>query len=174
MKTSKKKSKKAKRAAKHREIQQKIKSEAETWAVERRKYYGERNRNLKMLGFDSYSEYLKSDLWASIRGTVLSGCPQCVGCTREASQVHHENYDIPVLLGEYLDALHPICGRCHMIIEFSRKGHHKLPPWAATHNLRVLADRTRQRNEEAFDRSWEGDIPPIECSTTTSDYAKRC
>ena len=152
-----KKSKKARRRAKWKAIQEQQKNEAKTWATECAKHYGRRNQNLKMLGYTNYAEYLKSDLWASIRGCVLNGDPPCAGCGRQASQVHHENYDIPVLLGEYLDALHPVCGRCHKNIEFSRKRYHKLPPWAATHNLRVLAEQAQRRWERDFDRSWQDD-----------------
>lgn len=157
MKTGNKKSKKAKKRAKRKEIQRRLKQEESTWAAECREHYGERSHNLKMLGYTNYADYLQSELWASIRGTVLCGDPACVGCGRPATQVHHENYDIPVLLGEYLQALHPICGRCHRSIEFSLKRHHKLPPWAATHNLHVLAKENRHRWEKAFDCSWEND-----------------
>lgn len=90
--------------------------------------YGKRARILEGLGFDSYADYLASDLWKSIRGRVLARSRQCRVCRRRASHVHHERYTRAVLLGETLQFLVPLCGRCHHDIEFRSSDHVKLSP----------------------------------------------
>jgi hypothetical protein len=70
--------------------------------------------------FGSYEEYLRSDLWASIRRKVLSGCHLCsCGCGRAAAQVHHRVYSEANLMGESTKGLLGISNGCHRRIEFS-------------------------------------------------------
>lgn len=80
--------------------------------------YRERNRVLKSMGFSSYQAYLDSDLWKTIRDKVLVDDARCVCCGVLATQVHHEKYRKKDLEGRCLSFLHPVCGRCHTVMEF--------------------------------------------------------
>lgn len=85
--------------------------------------YQERDETLRRLGFSSYKKYLESDLWISLRGRVLTeNSARCTLCPKEATQVHHTSYGEPTLGGESLEHLFPICGGCHLKVEFSKKG----------------------------------------------------
>lgn len=84
--------------------------------------YTARNHNLSLIGFQSYRDYLQSDLWQSIRVKVFkSKGYRCHLCGLPADQVHHTRYSAQDLTGEVLNCLHPICGDCHHSIEFSSK-----------------------------------------------------
>lgn len=85
--------------------------------------YAERNRTLRIMGFRSYSEYLKSPLWAKIRSAVLHrDNHRCVRCRHEATQVHHQKYDADSMNGSSLSMLHSVCDICHSFAEFDHKG----------------------------------------------------
>lgn len=84
--------------------------------------YGGRNLILKIMGFESYKDYLNSDLWQEIRLKVLEGHSFiCSRCGLKANQVHHTSYRIEVLKGEKLKSLVPLCGRCHRNAEYHPK-----------------------------------------------------
>jgi uncharacterized protein YlaI len=84
--------------------------------------YAKRNRVLKSLGFASYSDYLRSDLWDNIRFQVfVTKGTKCSLCDADANQVHHNRYAKQDMLGNTLEYLHPMCGECHKRIEFSKK-----------------------------------------------------
>lgn len=82
--------------------------------------YNKRNIILEELGFTDYQEYLKSNLWKSIRAKVLPS--KCCCCRKKASQVHHSKYTFENLSGKSIEHLHPICLGCHQKIEFTKKG----------------------------------------------------
>lgn len=89
--------------------------------------YNARRGLLRMLGFDSYIAYLKSPLWQRIRDAVLT-TKECYLCLRfnpkhrrPAKQVHHQQYDLETLLGQRLEHLVPVCGRCQRELEFHGK-----------------------------------------------------
>lgn len=85
--------------------------------------YAHRNKVLKGIGFDSYSDYLKSDLWASIKKRVLKRDKgKCQSCRQPATSVHHKHYSKRVLLGEHIIGLKAICKECHQKIEFDKDG----------------------------------------------------
>ena len=42
--------------------------------------YRERNRLLKAMGFDTYRDYLDSDLWRRIRSVIMANQPECGLC----------------------------------------------------------------------------------------------
>jgi len=70
--------------------------------------------SLSRLGFHFYGDYLKSDLWKTIRSQVLQrDGHKCVRCQKAANQVHHEAYDIQTLSGKCLQRLKSSCGKCH-------------------------------------------------------------
>lgn len=83
--------------------------------------YAARSILLKEIGFDSYKEYLQSDLWKDIRFRVfMTKGTDCHLCKEPASQVHHVRYTKATLIGKKLKHLLPICGGCHYKIEFTR------------------------------------------------------
>jgi hypothetical protein len=98
--------------------------------------YRERNRNIRAMGFASYTEYLKSDLWESIRATVLSADNTCWVCGTLATQVHHTKYRKKDLAGRDLAFLKPICAGCHRFGEFDKHGV-KLTPKLATRRMKI-------------------------------------
>ena len=78
----------------------------------------QRPATLRAIGFDSYSEYLASSLWAGIRQQVfrLRGrvCLKCYEAN--ATSIHHEMYSEGVLLGKPSHVkkwLVPLCDSCH-------------------------------------------------------------
>lgn len=82
--------------------------------------YRYRDDNLRVLGFESYGAYLRSELWADIRARALAAntTGKCVKCGRKlATQVHHRSYDPATLRGDILGSLSCLCGRCHLRAE---------------------------------------------------------
>ena len=79
------------------------------------KQYSKRNKQLKTLGFNNYSEYLRSESWKSIRSEVLKRKGrQCSFCkTLQNIQVHHLSYKRKILRGRKINPLIPLCDRCH-------------------------------------------------------------
>ena len=81
--------------------------------------YTSRNLILKKLGFENYSDYLKSDLWKSIRKKVYSQKgDQCCLCENKATELHHHRYAKDDLTGKRTKNIKPICHECHEKIEF--------------------------------------------------------
>lgn len=104
------------------------------WSVSE---YQQRNSLLLELGYKSYSQYLRSDKWAEIRGLKLQRDPECFGCRKPARQVHHGKYTKENLLGDTARDLYSVCKRCHMKIEFTPEGY-KRSPKDATDRLKWL------------------------------------
>ena len=71
----------------------------------------ERNDSLSRLRFATYRDYLKSDLWRSIRDKLLPATCEC--CSEPATVVHHTSYALDVMKGENKIHLHPVCNSCH-------------------------------------------------------------
>lgn len=109
-----------------------------------REAYTERARNLLRLGFQTYADYLASELWMRIRSRVLAAQYLCTGCNRRAAQVHHGSYDLHVLDGSNDRHLYPICRECHEAIEFNAAGE-KVPPDLATQRLMERAVKGKRR-----------------------------
>lgn len=85
--------------------------------------YMNRDVFLYSLGFDSYKEYLASDLWKSIRERVYAKRGrQCTLCWRVARYLHHQSYAPAVLLGEDINPILPICYICHNLVEIDASG----------------------------------------------------
>lgn len=81
--------------------------------------YQQRNRILKEMGFESYDEYLRSELWNSIRFRLIrSKGFTCECCGKRASQVHHSMYRKENLTGQSLRGMKAVCRDCHRLIEF--------------------------------------------------------
>jgi len=98
-----------------------------------------RKKTLLKLGFNSYFEYLKSDLWKGIKSSVLNDNPYCFSCGERATLVHHSSYKESTLKGETIKHLYSVCRGCHYKCEFGRKNGKKLNPSAATIKLSQMA-----------------------------------
>ncbi len=80
--------------------------------------YKQRDEVLFRLGFASYRDYLKSELWKLIREAKLAVDPKCEICNSVAGQVHHIAYNRQVLQGKNRRKLVSVCEECHCKIEF--------------------------------------------------------
>ena len=89
--------------------------------------YGERNKIIYKLGFASYTDYLRSDLWKEVRGRVLKRRYGCKICPKIANQVHHIYYTYENLSGKSLNGLWSLCAECHVACEFN-SNNEKLSP----------------------------------------------
>lgn len=65
------------------------------------------------MGFQAYTAYLASPLWAEIRRRVLKKSKRCADCGSPAFQVHHEAYTRENVSGVSLEYLAPLCRHCH-------------------------------------------------------------
>lgn len=96
-------------------------------------YFEERAKALLSVGYSSYPAYLRSDLWASIRRSILDrDGHRCRVCKitkkrgpKEAKAVHHLSYSVDVLLGHNYDELASICHGCHQEIKFTGNGNRR-------------------------------------------------
>jgi hypothetical protein len=112
---------------------------------------------LSRLGFKSYLEYLKSDLWKNRRTRFFEKNPRrCIGCGEDQGRIdlHHRTY---VRIGQELDQdLVPLCRSCHQSLHV-----------ATTFGYADLksADQMIVRRQEIQDQVLESkaeihDIPP--------------
>ena len=71
------------------------------------------------LGFQTYEDYLASELWKQIRKRVFeTHGTTCCCCERKATQVHHHEYSRKNVSGETIDGLYPVCPDCHTSVHF--------------------------------------------------------
>ena len=78
---------------------------------------------LSQMGYSSYAQYLKSDLWKGIRDRVLSRDRNaCRYCSLSATQAHHRNYRTKTLNGANITYMLAICGACHKFISKTSSG----------------------------------------------------
>lgn len=79
---------------------------------------------MEQLRIPSYSQYLKTPLWESIRDRVFDAKGSICQCCqkRQAGAIHHQEYDYATLAGESIEHLFPICHRCHYRIEYGQSG----------------------------------------------------
>ncbi len=115
--------------------------------------YAQRNELIRVeLGFESYQEYLESDLWASIRARAMKRYGKgrrgkrrrCWVCLSPwvATQVHHVVYTRNNLKGFTVTNLKPVCDLCHGTAEFLG-------------SKKLSAEETRQRTIQlANDPTW--------------------
>lgn len=77
------------------------------------KMYKDGGRWYGMKEYDSYQEYLQSDIWKAIKKIILQrDSYTCQVCSSRATQVHHRLY--PEIWGfEVPDILISVCNRCH-------------------------------------------------------------
>jgi hypothetical protein len=84
--------------------------------------YAQRNVLLKEIGFSSYQSYLKSELWQTIRLMALNRDAYKCFCGAKATEVHHQSYNIEVLIRKSLKSLISVCRKHHKLAEFDRIG----------------------------------------------------
>lgn len=103
-------------------------------------WYADRDRWLKKMGYPSYTAYLDSELWQSIRAKVLERDKGlCRVCDKPARSVHHDDYSPNVLRGKFLKPLYSLCHGCHRRIEFDvLQKDRKLPPDKVAKKLKRL------------------------------------
>ena len=82
--------------------------------------YRSRNYWLGKIGFKTYQDYLKSQMWRFIRDSTDMRLCSC--CDKPATQIHHSRYHKHDLTGKTRRNLHPICGACHQAIEYNPDG----------------------------------------------------
>lgn len=91
--------------------------------LEEADYYAGRDSILKKMGYSSYKEYLKSDLWKDIRARCMRiNHGACSVCSNMATNIHHNRYTLETLDGVSLKELFPLCRPCHEKIEFKDDG----------------------------------------------------
>lgn len=97
----------------------------ESWKVNGASYKG-RAYVLFDLGFNSYQEYLASDLWRTVRAKVYRNKGLlCSVCRSPATEVHHKAYTKRAMLGLSIKSMFPICRTCHKSVEFDECGRKK-------------------------------------------------
>jgi len=84
--------------------------------------YHERTKNLLLLGFETYLQYLRSPIWKRTSKQVLHG-QRCISCRRHRATVgHHASYDLATMRGERTDTILAVCRGCHKRAErFARQ-----------------------------------------------------
>lgn len=81
--------------------------------------YADRNRTLRSIGYNTYKDYLNSDLWKRIRERALrEHGDKCRLCESPVQVFHHRGYGKAVLLGYEIKQLVPLCSKCHTKVEF--------------------------------------------------------
>lgn len=107
----------------------------------------ERQETLTILGFRNYNEYLKSDLWKTIRKLILERdayyC-RIRRCNNRAEQVHHFTYSPKTLVGRNPAGLISVCRSCHKKIEFEGKRKRTLKEAQSKMLEMVLGEELRQ------------------------------
>lgn len=83
---------------------------------------GVRDRAIASLGYASYTQYLSSVHWLTIRESVLDQYPDCRCCGRRADVVHHDRYDYLTMSGRSTKFLVSLCHECHEEVEFLPDG----------------------------------------------------
>lgn len=103
-------------------------------------------KNILRLGFNTYGDYLKSNLWISIRNKILKANPKCAICKKKSQCVHHKNYDYNTLKGVKLGGLVALCMGCHYKIEFHNGK--KMTLAQANKRLKKLRKKLRRTNHD--------------------------
>ena len=80
--------------------------------------YETRNAILVDIGYQTYTAYLRSDLWKAIRMRHMKGkCRLCE--TKMANTLHHTSYTREIMENGCKKHLVPLCRPCHMALEFN-------------------------------------------------------
>ncbi len=107
--------------------------------------YAGRNETLRELGYATYRAYLDSPLWTSIKLRVYGKHGRkCVICPKRSTELHHYSYSKAVLQGNDLDKIVPVCGGCHLKIEFKPSGEKRKLAEAQTQYRRMKPKTPKQ------------------------------
>lgn len=133
--------------------------------------YEFRADSLRTLGFASYRDYLKSDLWISIKARAIRAARnKCARCgSGERLQVHHRTYDLKTMAGGTLDGLTVACRRCHCAAEQPKSGrsaHDRLS--GANEYMTLTAQSPLEWAWRWYKRYWRWGHP---CETPEEAYA---
>ncbi len=80
--------------------------------------YKEREETLKLIQFEDYETYRNSDRWREIKAYVYQEKgDKCMICGGTAQVIHHTRYHVTDLLGLCSEHLHPLCHKCHELVE---------------------------------------------------------
>lgn len=111
--------------------------------------YQRRDNFLQSIGFSSYSDYLKSDLWKSLRLRAMQRDGySCIACGGRATEVHHRGYGYATLSGKTIQSLFCVCRECHSTLEFD--GTRKRPIREVRRVLkRITAEKEKRRRRHA-------------------------
>lgn len=111
-----------------------------------------RDSNLRLIGFETYADYLQSSVWDCLRSTLIQDdrYQSCLVCgSRSGLQWHHRTYEFPVLVGNFRSAdAEPIvrlCTECHCDV-----AHKDFPPLAES-DRRLKVMRMCLINGESYD-----------------------
>lgn len=125
--------------------------------------YESRNLILRKMGFRSYAEYLKSDLWKRVRASMFKRKDRlCYICSDPAYTGHHNRYRESDLNGETIKHLHPICEKCHDRIELEPDG-----------SKRPMCNVTREFLIERRNSKQKANGPDIGDLSSMFDYLKK-
>lgn len=110
--------------------------------------------SFQKLGFKTYSDYLKSELFKKIKEEVFKIHSNiCICCKNEATQVHHMKYTDQNILGKNYKYLVPICGKCHYKIEFDSNGTKTLKLSSVNKKLKFMMSKKDKLNINKFNYS---------------------
>lgn len=116
--------------------------------------YGARNEILLSMGYVDYQTYLASPLWIAIRAKAfLTHGNTCRICGKPAEVIHHTGYSRDTLEGKNLDSLAPLCNKCHLVIEFDKKG--KKRTFVNAHSIYTRMIKETRRKKVKSKSCWK-------------------
>lgn len=132
--------------------------------------FSERDLTLSAMGFDSYAEYLSSDLWDWIKQQLKNGpeAKHCICCRSPTGLTwHHRNYDLPVLTGNFSNTppqIVRLCQACHKAI------HRDGETWFALDQVDLRLDELQLRFDSNFDAKNREKLPTTKYPSEFDDY----
>lgn len=82
-------------------------------------FYECRDRVAIRLGYKGYPAYRASNRWKKTRrGVFALDAGLCRVCSKTATEVHHDRYDLKTMAGADYSHLHSVCRPCHEYLEF--------------------------------------------------------
>lgn len=121
-----------------------------------------RDVNLRLMGFQSYADYLQSAVWEWVRSQLLqderfASCLVCGSCS--GLQWHHRTYSFPVLIGNFssVDAgpIIRLCSECHCEVA------HKDFPSLEESDRRLMQLRMLLINGESYKNAKHAAVKPF-------------
>jgi hypothetical protein len=110
-----------------------------------------KNEILKNNGFESYDQYLSSELWQKIRNrTVELKGEKCCCCDNKFNNIHHKYYHYNNLIEPKDDviekSLFPVCRPCHEKIHFKHSKFRSM--LASKHSLNAKMKNKKMKLEK--------------------------